>query len=214
MTPPASPDESPPRDPGAQPSLRTARLLLRPFTADDAEKLERLVGAREIADTTANIPHPYPKGGGAVWIATHAPGWHAGTDITYAVTTASDGALVGAVSLHRDADHAHAEMGYWIAVEQWGRGYATEAAIALAWLGFARLDLHRLQARHLTRNPASGRVMRKLGMREEGVLRESVRKWGRWEDIVMWAVLAPEWWEAGHPVPDEETQASEPASGA
>ena len=57
---------------------------------------------------------------------------------------------------------------------------------------FEALGLHRVQARHLTRNPASGRVMAKLGMRLEGVHRESVKKWDRFEDVAMYAVLSHE----------------------
>ena len=89
--------------------------------------------------------------------------------------------------------HAVGELGYWIAVSAWGRGYATEAAGALCDFAFGALDLHRIQARHLMRNPASGRVMQKLGMQREGILRGAVRKWDRFEDLALYAVLAPEW---------------------
>ena len=90
-------------------------------------------------------------------------------------------------------EHARAELGYWVGVPYWNRGVATEAARALVAFGFGALGLHRVQARHLTRNPASGRVMQKLGMRLEGVHREAVRKWDRFEDLAMYAVLAREW---------------------
>ena len=62
-----------------QPTLTTARLTLRPFVADDAFDVERLAGRREIADTTLNIPHPYPHGGAAEWIRLHGPAWIDGT---------------------------------------------------------------------------------------------------------------------------------------
>ena len=82
----------------------------------------------------------------------------------------------------------------------WGRGYATEAAAALCDYAFGALEVHRIAAQHLLRNPASGRVMQKLGMRREGVLRGAVRKWGRFEDIALYAALAPEW-ETVRPAP-------------
>lgn len=59
---------------GSFPLLHTERLVLRPFALTDATLVEELAGAREVADTTLTIPHPYPKGGAAAWIATHGDG--------------------------------------------------------------------------------------------------------------------------------------------
>lgn len=175
--------------PAEQPVLRTDRLVLRPFTPADAADVQRLVGTREVADTTLSIPHPYPEGGAAQWIATHAAGWHDRTNVVYAITRASDGALVGAVGLGITAAHSHAELGYWIAPAEWNNGYATEAARAIIRFAFDVLGLHRVQARHFTRNPQSGAVMRKLGMRIEGTQRGALKKWDRFEDVVVYAVL-------------------------
>ena len=61
-------------------------------------------------------------------------------------------------------DDRRAELGYWIGVPWWNRGYATEAGRALLDFGFGTLGLHRIMAHHMMRNPASGRVMQKLGM--------------------------------------------------
>lgn len=176
-----------------QPTLRTARLVLRPLTVDDAADVERLAGAREVADTTLHIPHPYPPGGAIAWIASHPARWANGTVLTLAVTLADTGALVGVMGLSIDRPQDHAELGYWIGVPYWNLGYATEAATALTAYAFETLGLHRVQARHFARNPASGRVMEKLGMRVEGTLRGWARKWERHEDVVLHAVLADEW---------------------
>lgn len=62
------------------------------------------------------------------------------------------------------------------------------------------LGIHRIEGRHFTRNAASGRVMQKLGMRPEGVIREAVRRWGTFEDLALYAVLGPEW-DAARPAP-------------
>jgi RimJ/RimL family protein N-acetyltransferase len=176
-----------------QPVLTTRRLVLRPFVLDDALAVQILAGAREVADTTLHIPHPYPAGAAEQWIATHPVTWAAGTGVTYAVADAGSGVLVGAVGLTITPAHAHAELGYWLGVPYWNRGYATEAAAAVVDFGFARLGLHRIQAHYLTRNPASGRVMQKLGMRSEGVSRHAVRKNDRFEDLEVYAILADEW---------------------
>lgn len=176
------------------PTLTTPRLVLRPFTPSDGSDVERLAGAWEVADTTLNIPHPYPEGGGAAWIETHGAAWAAGAGLTLAVALrAAPAALVGAVSLTIAREHARGELGYWIAGDAWGRGYATEAARAVAAFGFGQLELHRIQSRHFTRNAASGRVMQKLGMLFEGVNREAYFRWGRFEDVAVYGVLAQEW---------------------
>ena len=177
--------------PSGPPTLRTARLVLRPFTAADAPAIQKYAGAPEVASTTTNIPHPYPDGGAEEWIATHAEGWKQGRQLTLAITSEAAG-LVGAVGLMIEPDHHRAELGYWVGVPFWGRGYATEAAEALLAYAFDNLDLHRVEASFFSRNPASGRVMEKIGMRKEGVRRECVRKDGVFEDLVIYALLASE----------------------
>ena len=181
----------------AQPELLTERLLLRPFRASDGPDVQRLAGAHEVADMTMTVPHPYPDGAAEAWIATHAKSWDEGTAATYAIIERTGGHLVGAVGLHIVRAHALAELGYWIGVPFWNRGYASESSRSLIELGFSALALHRIQARHFLRNPASGRVMQKLGMTLEGVMRGAARKWDRFEDLAMYAILAPEWKERG-----------------
>jgi ribosomal-protein-alanine N-acetyltransferase len=173
-----------------QPTLETERLTLRPFVEADAGDVERLAGAREIAEGTLAIPHPYPKGGGAMWIGTHADGWASGKQANFAIVERATGALVGAIGVVVVPEHAHAELGYWIGVESWNRGYATEAARATLTFAFESLGLHRIEARHFMRNPASGRVMQKIGMRLEGVNRGAVRRFGRFEDLAVYGILA------------------------
>jgi len=173
-----------------QPTLDTARLTLRPFRAADAPEVRRLAGARAIADTALNIPHPYPDGAAEAFISfTHAE-YEAGEGATFAVVEQAGGALVGACGLRINARFAHAEMGYWIAEHAWGRGYATEAAGAVLRYAFTQRGLHRVFAHHLTRNPSSGRVLQKIGMRREGLLRGHVRKGDVFEDVVVYGVLA------------------------
>ncbi len=181
------------RSPSEQPILATERLTLRPFIADDAFDVERLAGRREIADTTLNIPHPYPHGGAAEWIRSHGPAWNDGISATFAIVGKKTGALVGAIGLMIKAEHRRAELGYWIALDCWNRGYATEASRRLLDFGFEVLGLHRIEARHFLRNPASGRVMQKLGMEHEGVERDWAFKWDRFETLAVYSILEPEW---------------------
>jgi [ribosomal protein S5]-alanine N-acetyltransferase len=176
-----------------QPVLRTPRLVLRPFTFDDASAVHILAGAAEVADTTLHIPHPYPAEAAEQWIVTHEIAWEDGMGATYAVTDAATDTLAGAVTLVIAPQHSRADLGYWFGVPFWNRGYCTEAARAVVDLAFRTLGLYRVQAHHLTRNPASGRVMQKLGMKLEGINRDVIRKNDRFEDLAMYGILAAEW---------------------
>lgn len=176
-----------------QPVLLSRRLRLRPFSIADAPDVRRLAGVREIADTALNVPHPYEEGLAEAWIKTHSAGFTEGKLAAYAITDRDTGDLFGAISLVLQPAHLSAELGYWIGVSVWGRGYATEAAARLMDYGFLDLGLNRIEAHHLVKNPASGRVMQKLGMQYEGTLRQKVRKQGRFEDVAMYGLLAADW---------------------
>jgi [ribosomal protein S5]-alanine N-acetyltransferase len=177
----------------AQPLIRTDRLLLRSFAFADAPDVQRLAGAHEIADTTISVPHPYRLSDAIEWIDKQPRDFAAGRAVRFAIRLLPKEMLIGAIELHDiDREHAQAELGYWIDKQRWGKGYATEAGTAVVRYGFEALALNRIYAHHLVRNPASGEVLRKLGMRHEGVLRQRVRKWGRYEDVVLCAVLRRE----------------------
>ena len=175
------------------PVLKTPRLLLRAAEPIDTPEIRRLAGAREVAATTLNIPHPYPEGAAESWIAHQARGWEDGTDTGFAIFEREGESLVGGIGLHLVPGHRRGEMGYWIAVPYWNRGYCTEAAAELLRFGFEELALHRIHASHFANNPASGRVMEKIGMGHEGRRRGHVLKWGEFLDLEEYAVLAEEW---------------------
>ena len=177
------------------PVLHTPRLVLRPFTPDDAPAVQAYASDFEVASTTLSMPHPYPEDGGAAWIASHGASRAAGT-LPLAIARRGDGAVLGAIELRLAAEHRRAELGYTLARWEWGKGYATEAARALVRYGFTELGLHRVHADHMARNPASGAVLRKLGMRHEGTQRRHVLRWGAWEDIERYGMLREEWDEA------------------
>jgi RimJ/RimL family protein N-acetyltransferase len=181
------------------PVLETPRLRLRPLAPADAPTVQRLASAPEIADTTLNIPHPYPESLAEQWIAGRAEVARNGGGITWAVADRASDELYGAISVMIAQQHRHAEMGYWVGVPFWGRGYTTEAARAVLAHCFTSLGLHRIFAHHFARNPASGRVMQKIGMRHEGDLRQHIRKGERFEDLVLYAILRDEWEAAERP---------------
>lgn len=181
-----------------QPVIVTPRLVLRPFEAGDAAEVTHLVADGRIADTTRNIAHPYHQEMAEQWIASLGPNFQAGTQATFAITRAADHTLMGAIGLTIARADQRAEMGYWLGVPFWNQGYITEAARAVLRYGFTELGLHRIMATHIARNPASGRVMQKIGMRYEGTQRDHYVKNGAFEDVVHYAILLPEWQAQQH----------------
>jgi [ribosomal protein S5]-alanine N-acetyltransferase len=174
--------------------LETERLVLRPFTSADAPLIADLAGRHEIADTTATIPHPYSEGYARDFILRQAGLRASGKALTFAIQRREDSQLIGAGGLRDiDRENEQAELGFWIGVNHWRRGYATEGARGLLAYAFTTLELNRVYAHHMVRNPASGRVLEKAGMQREGVLRQRLKKWGVFEDVVLLAILRRDW---------------------
>ena len=179
--------------PRAFPVLETARLRLRPYALADAPKVQRLAGEKAVAATTASLPHPYPDGAAAVWIATHAAKWADHEEMIFAITLKGSGEMLGAIGLVLSPAHEKAELGYWMGLPYWNKGYASEAARAVIDCGFRSLGLNRIQAHHMAVNPASGRVMEKAGMTREGVSPQALKKTGQFHDLVFYGVLRRDW---------------------
>jgi len=97
--------------------------------------------------------------------------------------------LAGCISIEVNRAHNNGEIGYWIGQLFWKQGYCTAALRLFLPYCFSKLDLHRVQAHHLARNPASGRVMEKAGLRREGFFREHILKSGKYEDIFFFGLL-------------------------
>lgn len=171
-----------------QPQIQTPRLILRRPALSDAKVIQQLAGAREIAQWTLTMPHPYPDGAAEAWIARHEDDLQQDRAVHFAIAPLDERALVGMLSLSLSLQHDRAEMGYWIGVPYWGRGYCTEAAAAVLGYGFETLGLHRVYANHFAGNTASGRVMQKIGLKYEGTLRQHVKKWGQYLDMVSYGL--------------------------
>jgi RimJ/RimL family protein N-acetyltransferase len=111
-----------------------------------------------------------------------------------AVTLKSTGQLIGNCGIRHDSVGAHeADIGYELAPDHWGHGYATEAARAILEFGFTDLRVHRISAWCVADNVGSARVLEKIGMQPEGRLRDKDRYKGRWWDRLLFAILEEEW---------------------
>lgn len=112
--------------------------------------------------------------------------------MAFAIERRSDHSLVGAIGLAVNKKHQLAELGYWVGKPYWNQGYATEAAREVIRFGFEDMNLHRIQARYMNKNPASGRVMEKIGMQYEGTLRQALHRFDEFEDAHVYAILREE----------------------
>ena len=175
------------------PVLQTPRLVLRELDLMDAPEVQRLAGDYAVAATTLNIPHPYLDGVAENWILGVQSRYESGEQVAFAITRLEDKIFMGSIGLVINQEFNHAEMGYWIGKPYWGQGYTTEAGQAVLGYGFKQLELHRILARHMRRNPASGKVMQKIGMVYEGCMRQHIKKWDKYEDVMIYASLKSEY---------------------
>lgn len=148
--------------------IRSERLFLRPGWPEDWQELLTRVADEEVVKNLAKAPWPYTADD-ARWFAAQAQDKRLPHFFVTLPTCVKPAEIIGCVGLG-EIDEQDVELGYWFAREHWGKGYATEAARAM--IGLARTLGHRkLVAGHFVDNPASGRVLRKVGFRPTGQIR-------------------------------------------
>ncbi|MBY0307742.1 MAG: diaminopimelate epimerase [Phycisphaerales bacterium] len=177
------------------PTLTTDRLTLRSLTQDDAAAVAALAADKRISDTTLTVPYPYLPHHASSWISTHAAGHSAGFNTVWGILDRRTGHVVGTVGIVCNTRHNTAEIGYWIGVPFWNRGYASEAAGAVLRWAFTQREpaLQRIDAHHFIGNEASGRVMAKMGMLYEGLCLAAARKQGKAVDVARYAITREQW---------------------
>jgi len=146
---------------------RTKRLTLRPGWPEDARALSEAIGHEAVAMKLARVPWPYALGDAEAFLA-HPRG---STDPLFMILLHEGRAtrLIGGIGIHDESDGTH-QLGYWLTPDAWGRGYATEAGRAVIGMARHALGYKRLHAWHFVDNPASGRVLTKLGFRPTGCI--------------------------------------------
>ena len=175
-------------------ALNTPRLRLRPVEPADAGNIQYAASAREISDTMISIPHPYPEGEAERYIHRQRAALNEGQAVAFVIERKEDEKFLGMLEIRQiDREHLLAELSFWLIPEEWGRGYMSEGVQAAISYAFERLGINRLYAYHMLRNPATGRVLEKNGFRQEGLLRQRVRKWGKFEDVALCALLREDW---------------------
>ena len=179
--------------------LETDRLLLKPYEMEFADDIYEVVKEKEIADTMVMIPHPYPRETMDQWIAYLQNSFEQGTAYEFALFLKETGRYIGNCGLVTiSKTHKNAEVGYFIDVSQWGKGYATEACKKIIDYGFQEYQLNRIYSRCMVRNIGSRKVMEKSGMVWEGRHKQEILKGNVFEDIDYLAILAEDYFKNKH----------------
>ena len=171
------------------PELETSRLVLRPLKMKDAKDIFAYTSDPDVARYVLWEPHK-TVADTRNYIRYIRALYHRGLPASWAVTLRESGQVIGTIGFmwYSDANSA-AEIGYSFSKAHWNMGYATEALRAVIDSVFRTLPVNRLEAQHDVRNPASGRVMEKCGMRKEGVLRQRIKNKGEFVDVALWSFL-------------------------
>lgn len=174
--------------------LSTKRLILREFTEDDWEPI---LAYQSDPRYLRFYPWTERKPDDVRAFVQRFISWRLEwprSKFQLAVTLADSQDVIGTVGIRKESPVAtEAELGYEIAPSQWRHGYATEAATAMLGFAFTELQVHRVWAHCIAENTASARVLAKVGMQQEGRLRENQWMKGRWWDSLVFAILVDEW---------------------
>ncbi|MGI6726264.1 MAG: YhcH/YjgK/YiaL family protein [Christensenellales bacterium] len=192
VKPPASSSQNMMNHKGTLP-LSSKRLLLRPYTAGDAQAMfDNWCSDPEVAKTVTWTPHPdveFTRQLLSDWIKSyqHPFFYHWGIEL--------DGKLIGDIStVSHNEQQMTCEVGYCLSRAYWNRGIMTEALERVLQFLFTEVGYRRIVLRHLASNPASGRVIQKAGLKREGIQRQMIKnKQGVFEDVVCYAALRNEW---------------------
>jgi RimJ/RimL family protein N-acetyltransferase len=149
------------------PVLETKRLAMRAPRLEDAKTVAALANDRRIAENVARIPHPYKEADATNFISGANK---TGGEAVFLITL-RDETIIGACSIMNQpgAQKTAPELGYWLGLPYWGKGYATEAMHAVIDYAFTDLAHEALQAGSRVTNPASRRVLEKCGFQWTGV---------------------------------------------
>ena len=175
------------------PDLETPRLLLRRMRMRDARDIYDWSSDRQVARYVLWEPHQ-SLGESRAYIRAMRACYRRGVPSSWAIEMKSLGKVIGTIGfMWVSRENRSAEVGYSLSRSYWGQGLMTEALSRVLRASFEELKLNRVEAQYDVRNPASGRVMEKCGMKQEGVLRNRIYNKGEYVDVAVCAILAEEY---------------------
>jgi len=174
---------------GNLPSLETPRLILRRLRLDDVDDVFAYASDPDVARTVTWEAHRSVEDSRA-FVQTMLRRYERGEVANWGMELRETGRIIGTCGyILWNTAHDSAEIAYALGRPWWNRGLMTEALRAVLAFGWERMGLHRVEAHCRTDNPASERVMQKLGMRLEGINRGALRMKGVYVDLKHYAVL-------------------------
>ena len=175
------------------PTLETADLVIRRPVMKDAKDIFRYASDPEVARYVLWEPHR-SLAETRSFVRYLRSRIRAGYPSSWVVALKGTGTVIGTIGFIWYSDeNRSAELGYSFSREYWNRGFATQALQAVINAVFRSLPVNRLEAQHDVRNPASGRVMEKCGLRQEGILRSRILNKGEYVDVALYALLRSDW---------------------
>ena len=175
------------------PTLETERLILRRMMPSDLADVYDYAKRAEVSEFLLWYPHD-TTAFTRKYLKIVDSKYKRGEFYDWAVVCKADGRMIGTAGFTSiDVYNNNAEIGYVLNSDYWGRGLAAEAAKAVITFGFEALRLVRIEAKYMTDNLGSKRVAEKCGMREEGILRQSVYAKGRYVDVCLCSILIDEY---------------------
>ncbi|HKK47270.1 MAG TPA: GNAT family N-acetyltransferase [Balneolaceae bacterium] len=175
------------------PTLETERMQLRKPVAKDIPHIVNYAGNPKIEEMTLNIPHPYHEKDAISWINLAYEGFEDNSRYNFVMDLKPNKGIIGCIGLEINTRFNRAELGYWVAEPYWNQGYASEATKAILRFGFEKVGLHKIYASHYSKNPASGKVMIKNGMKKEGKLKEHVLKANQYLSVIQYRLTRDEY---------------------
>ncbi|MEY8758430.1 GNAT family N-acetyltransferase [Chryseobacterium tongliaoense] len=169
------------------PVIETERLILSELKEEDIPYVVEYLQEKVFSELTSNIPYPYSEEDAKYWLTISKEAFETDKGYTFAIRD-KEKKIMGAIGIHDRGDDK-AELGYWLAVPFWNRGYVTEAAKAIIDFGFEKSGYNKIFATHFFHNPSSGKVMEKIGMEREAILKQHLKKDGKYFDIPLYSIF-------------------------
>lgn len=172
--------------------LKTERLKLRPFEADDVQAIASYSTRDEFIRFMPLPPQTLESAANFVGAIVAEGQPNSKNDWHFAIQVADADHPIGTIRIGiREPNHRQGDVGYALHPDHWGKGYMTEALCDILAFGFKELSLERIWATADIRNVASWRVMEKAGMEREGIIRHYRLIRGAWQDSVLYARVRP-----------------------